>query len=247
MRLLLRIILLTSVIFLINNTLVYSQSLKLVQADSNISERADADEVDSYARVMNNSNKDISVRVHISVLKIHQQHSLSPCWADMCIQVGEEKEIDLEGTVALQPNDTTKAGALGFKLGIRPNGYSGVDSIKVYFINVADDKEFAEYIAVFNFTPTSVSEGDELIGNISLPQPNPANDYTSFSYKIKHNTINPVVEIYSIDGSLRRTIQLNINQNIILIDTKSLPSGTYFYALKTGNWNLTPKPFVVSH
>ncbi len=126
----------------------------------------------------------------------------------------------------------------------------------VYLKDVADNAHLfycealtPEAMKKLGFTriPSDVKEIDLPEFKLLQNYPNPANDYTRLTFKLKKSGhVN--LSVYDLNGNLIKTIfdnYMNANEYSPTINTTDLPSGTYIYTLTTGNTSESMRMTVV--
>ena len=74
---------------------------------------------------------------------------------------------------------------------------------------------------------------------------NPANNWVSFTYTLKGEQAQAVLELRDAAGKTVHQVQLSQTKGEYVWDTRELQSGTYYYSLKTANTNKTGKVVIV--
>jgi len=81
--------------------------------------------------------------------------------------------------------------------------------------------------------------------NINL-YPNPASDYIKIKYSLPSNVKIAQVNVYDMNGKVIKTYKVDNTFNDILIDTRSLNSGTYVCRVYSNEQTLSETKFVVT-
>lgn len=96
---------------------------------------------------------------------------------------------------------------------------------------------------------SSIETGSEIPGVIELGNnyPNPFNPSTVIPYELSKKSF-VALRIYDVSGKLIKTLvnrEQGVGEFFVLFDASGLPSGTYFYQLKTGNESVTKKMLLI--
>ena len=81
--------------------------------------------------------------------------------------------------------------------------------------------------------------------NSRLPFPNPAQDYTTISYKLPAGINNASLRITDIQGREVDQIKINSFINSVTIPTGNYPSGSYLYQVESDNQRFETGKFIV--
>jgi len=83
--------------------------------------------------------------------------------------------------------------------------------------------------------------------NVKLSQnrPNPFNELTTVEYEIPADTKNAKLDVYSMDGKLMGTYDIQGGQGKVDILSNSLPSGTYVYAINVDGANVATNLMII--
>ncbi|OFY47569.1 MAG: hypothetical protein A2W85_12315 [Bacteroidetes bacterium GWF2_41_31] len=71
--------------------------------------------------------------------------------------------------------------------------------------------------------------------------PNPAKDWTTFTYKLPETENSAVIEISDVTGKTVQVIHLTTNQGQVVWDTRNTQPGIYLYTLKASGTQKTGK------
>jgi len=131
-----------------------------------------------------------------------------------------------------------------FKSQLLPNGNVGVSEVKYCFY---DQSNITDSTCVrFIYDVLAVGIEDVATGaTFSSPSPNPANNFTAFTYDLKGNTQNFNIEVYNMLGSIVKTVEIPEQRGALIINTSELETGIYFCSLVSeGKSYLTQKLLV---
>ena len=98
-----------------------------------------------------------------------------------------------------------------------------------------------ESVVLKSTKPISADKLAEAMGLQLKAEPNPAADWTQFSWQLAGDAGHAILEIYDGMGRLLQSIQLQGNQGTHLFDTRKLPAGIYSCVLKTAGMQKTVK------
>ena len=103
-----------------------------------------------------------------------------------------------------------------------------------------------EQLPIFKKLSTSISEQAQHSIMIGQNSPNPASEFTIIPIHGMHSGTEGILTINTPEGRLITQYRVLPGMESIHIDTRSLPSGTYFYSLQYGRYEFS-KAMIVSH
>lgn len=98
-----------------------------------------------------------------------------------------------------------------------------------------------ESVVLKSTKPISADKLTEAMGLQLKAEPNPAADWTQFSWQLPGDAGHAILEIYDGMGRLLQSIQLQGNKGSHLLDTRKLPAGIYSCVLKAAGVQKTVK------
>ncbi len=98
-----------------------------------------------------------------------------------------------------------------------------------------------ESVVLKSTKPISADKLAEAMGLQLKAEPNPATEWTQFSWQLPTDDVNASLEIYDGMGRLVQRIQLQDKQGTQLLDIRMLPAGVYSCVLKTAGMQKTVK------
>jgi hypothetical protein len=113
------------------------------------------------------------------------------------------------------------------------------------YVPAALPRSFAQ-LPIFKKLSTSVSVQAEQSIMLGQNIPNPASEYTIIPIQGMHSGTEGIVTLNSPDGGLITQYRILPGMEQLPIDTRHLPSGTYYYSLRYGRKVYT-KSMIISH
>ena len=152
------------------------------------------------------------------------------------------------GTDVSASIDSVPAGSTGvFYADVIPGGNTGTTSLYYRFYSADDFSDSVSVQLNFDFTTVGINE----VKNtqiLSQPSPNPADEFTVFTYKVQENASNDNLVIYNMLGSKVKTIEVPGTNGVVVVSTADLRAGVYFVSYQQGNGKLVNTcKLVVSH
>lgn len=196
-------------------------------------------EIDSYIFVKNNSANTIHVKVKKVELSLIHGTLNYFCWG-LCYQNNVYVSRD---SIDIRSGTTNKTDFSGH--------YSPLDSVGVSIIRYVffDQNILADTVCVNVKYDTRLLGIDNTLpknsNNISV-YPNPADNFTSFVYKLEQGT-SASVAIRNILGSIVKEINLNDPEGKITVNTSDLGDGIYFYSLIENGFSKSTRKLIVKH
>ncbi len=124
-------------------------------------------------------------------------------------------------------------------------------SFPLYYMNLSEAKELAEYIMTDKFEEVMPVENDEIVlpseYGLSQNYPNPFNPSTKIKYSIPQSS-HVLIKIFDVLGNEVLTLansQKSVGNYEVTFNASSLPSGIYFYQLIAGNFVETKKMILI--
>lgn len=128
-----------------------------------------------------------------------------------------------------------------------PNGQAGATSLSfVFFDNVTLGAPVTANVTII-FNVSGVGVPDVASSLLNEPYPNPASEFTTFTYELPVSAKTAYLCIRSLPGAEVETILLDKASGKAIVNTATLPSGIYLYSLIVdGRVNFTRK-MIVNH
>jgi hypothetical protein len=123
------------------------------------------------------------------------------------------------------------------------NGFKTCILLYAPTIGIFDPKVAKWMIFLYGQERSNSKEEDFIIENMRL-YPNPANDYALFKYTLPAGTTSVQLQIRDLYGRLVKEEKLEGKEGQKLVNTASLPAGTYIYTFRAGNKTYNGKMMV---
>lgn len=224
---------------MIFSSAAFTQSLNL--SNYNISVWGNQwDEMGGSLDIMNTSANPIDVMVERVNNNLSTGHSSYFCFNGECF----DDNISLSTLVHNIPVGATVSGS--FIHYCKPLGNIGISHVSYCFY---DNNNIADSVCItFTYSASAVGISEKATeGLISHPQPNPSDNFTTFSYSLSQNPQDYHLVVYNILGSKVAEQQFEAAEGLVVFPTKNLESGTYFYSLVYKNKVLNTGKLLVSH
>lgn len=109
---------------------------------------------------------------------------------------------------------------------------------------VHEDGFYYDDLEVNAITPDGIEDLTDPF-YVSQNMPNPTNGITTINYQLPAGTQNANILIHNSVGQLVNTEKLNVNAQTVLMNTKSLSEGVYFYTVETETGLAVTRRFAV--
>ncbi|NNF01776.1 MAG: T9SS type A sorting domain-containing protein [Bacteroidia bacterium] len=128
----------------------------------------------------------------------------------------------------------------------KPQGNLGHSNVSYCFY---DNNNSADSVCItFSYSASAVGINEQnKDAFLSYPQPNPSDNYTTFSYSVQENPLDYSLVVYNILGTKVAEQQLTDNQGLIVLSTRDLNAGNYFYSLIYKDQVVSTSKLLVSH
>ncbi len=215
----------------------FGQGLILLDADGNditgdtlfVHGDAHANLIKADIFFHNDSDEDMQVMVRKIEIDILEGTNNAFCWDEFCFSPDVYESPD---PIILGPGETS--GADDFYVEYYPQGQSGITIIDYEFFS--RNEGFDEVITTVVFETedtTNLPFYEEEQPFVSSVYPNPASEYTTFSYQLPGVSGEVTLAIYTTTGLLVEHHRLNDTAGELLIDTGKLNNGLYLLVLKS--------------
>jgi hypothetical protein len=141
---------------------------------------------------------------------------------------------------AMSSNSSTFVGDLN------TGGNAGMSDVTYSFYVDGNPNDQTSVTIQYNYT-TGISNVVTETASISSARPNPADAFTTISYKLKGNAAAYTLELNSLLGAKVAQLGFSNNSGVLNIPTQNLNSGVYFYTLKENGKTLSSQKLIVSH
>lgn len=219
------------------SALLAQSSLSIVSLEREAWGNTTTSRISASGVVQNNSDVAIEVKVSSQEISVIPGTLNYFCWAQ-CYEPG----------VTVSPSSLTiepGASVSNFYGDYKPQGQSGITTIKYCFFNVANEADSVCGIVRFNATPVGIQD----IANSSTPgisdaYPNPAVGELTFSYATGGGTGR--LDIYSMLGSKVKSVRLPELSGKAKVNVESLTAGMYFYCLNVNGKDIQTRKLIIS-
>jgi len=221
--------------FLFNITLIYSliysQNISLSHEFGNI-ENGDTlqvfisneEAIEYHIYVANNHTQNLDVKVKKYVYELLPGAFNTFCWG-VCF---DPTVSESPNTISIPSGTTNKT---DFYADYSSIGQDGISLVSYTFFNEANINDSSNVFILFHTSPLSVDKYYTKNASISLPFPNPANNFVRFTYDIPIGANDARIVLKDITGNIIKNIILSHEKGQVTIDLQSLASGIYFYSL----------------
>jgi len=217
-----KVLLLT--LFAISTSVVIGQSLWLEKETETKGGSAGDFEIVSYNTVVNTGTVPMTISVAREVISSTPGIDNAICW-QLCYLPNRDTALD---PITINPGDTV----FNFSGHLYPNGLTGSAEIKYYFFDVNNPSSQWEYVVTYNVFGIGL---DEKEASISLPYPNPANDWVRFN--VNTGAAPAKLDVYDMLGKVvvHRDLSAREGEQEIRVNVSHLQPGMYFYTLTSAN------------
>lgn len=215
------------------NTSVFSQTVLV--ANLSVTNNTSSDKNVICERVYNN------LAVNPMYPTEHDSGHLSNfCW-DQCYP----EWISISSyPVTIAANSTDDTHFIG---DLETHGIVGTSVVTYSFYVQGNPNDQTNVTIHYNYNPTGISTVTAEKSGLGSARPNPADNFTTFSYSLNSNPADYKVEIVNMLGSKVAQYSLKGKTGIMTVPTSELKSGVYFYVLKENNKTISSQKLVVSH
>lgn len=192
-----------------------------------------------YVDIYNIGNTDLDVLVERTVDNLAVNHVSNFCWGPACYPPN----------VSISPlSEFIPVGGFSntFRGDLNPNFTSGLSRVTYCFYDMNNQSDSICMEFVYDIT-TGINEVNNAASFVSNPTPNPADAFTTISYRLAKQASEIKLVIHSIIGSEVAQLKLNGQQKIMMINTSALKSGVYFYSVIADRAVINTNRLVVSH
>lgn len=233
-----RKLLLACALIIAGITGISAQSISLSNYNTTVSGNYN-NAITSYVTITNNSSSDYLMMVERTIQNLVPGHMEYFCTSAFCYPPGTD--------FSLTP-DTIQAGTNSIFYGdVYGNGNIGTSTIHYKFFNQADNSDSVGVTLNFSFSTVGLNDIKNTT-SLSVPSPNPADQFTVFTYNLADKAANDQVVIYNMLGSLVKSVDVPGNNGVLVVNTADMRSGVYFVSYKQSNGKLSnTTKLVVSH
>lgn len=221
------------------STGAFSQSLQVI--DTQFSHRvAIGEEVHTFIKLKNTSDKAIHVMVRREEAQIGSSQKTSFCWNNDCLEPGFEQltvsHLVNPGEIVETFETTLSAGLdetfshITYLFYDRDNP---LDAITVELEFTVEDQKLRGFM--FNSNTISLSD----------IYPNPVSDIAFINYLIYDEEVDAKIELHNVLGSKVGEYSLNPVEQELKINTHEFKPGVYFYTLYVDNEGKVTKKLVI--
>jgi hypothetical protein len=229
--------LLTLALAFTSTSALAQSSLSIVALEREVWGNTTSSIIQSNAAVENISDQSISVKVSSEEISVVAGTLNYFCWAQ-CYEPG----VTVSPTaVTIEPGQRIDS----FYGDYKPQGQSGITTIKYCFFNVANEADSVCGIVRFNATPVGIQD----VANSSTPGisdafPNPAVGEMTFSYATGGGIGR--LDIYSMLGSKVKSVRLPELSGKAKVNVESLTAGMYLYRLNVNGKDIQTRKLIIS-
>lgn len=197
-----------------------------------------------YAGVKNLTDEQISIEIEVDPVSLVQGHEIECCAGIMCYPPKTEKFI-LMGLPPIAANASTDEHFLEGKL--LHNGIEGKSIIDYKFYVIGNMEDKVTVSVEYNVGTVSVNELNDFTYYLSKPFPNPSTDVFFISYGLPVIAVDAKFELYDVNGSIVKSIDLQSGNGTISVNTNTIPSGKYFYRVLSNEQILENNSIIIGH
>ena len=200
---------------------------------------ANAAEIVAHAKVHNNTDKDMNIKVSRERLQMVDGASSQFCWG-LCYPPDTEDspQYHLVKAGEASPDEQFSGHYL-------PYGSLGDSYVRYTFYNMDNIGQSVSVVVKYMGTPTGIAEEAMRNGSISELYPNPATTYVSLDYQLTNEVNTAEVKVYNLLGAVVRNADLENNGNRLRLDVSDLKNGIYFYSVLINNDVYQTKKLVI--
>ncbi len=211
-------------LFAASTTLVVGQGLWLQKDTETKGGSAGDFEIVSYNTVVNTGTAPLTISVARQVMSSTPGIDNAICW-QLCYLPDRDTALD---PITINPGDTV----FNFSGHLYPNGLTGSAVIKYYFFDVNNPSSQWEYVVTYNVFGIGLEEDK---ASISLPYPNPANNWVRFD--VNTGSSPAKLDVYDMLGKVvvHKDLSARQGEQEIRVNVSHLQPGMYFYTLRSGN------------
>lgn len=188
--------------------------------------------------VTNKAATALSVKCLRTEISLVPGSTSSFCWGGSC----------WPEAVSLSPDPTVIASgatALEFSGDLKPNNTYGVSIIRYRFFDMNAIADSICFYAKFVVTLGINDLAD--MGEVSDAYPNPANNFTTISYKLQSENNTASINVNNLLGEQVAYIPVSDKEGMIKIETSNLPNGIYFYSFTIKDKVVYTKKLILRH
>ncbi len=170
--------------FLMGFTYSYSQSILLLECDTEVQSSPDITKK-SYAILKNFSSNSLEIGLKIIKLSVIEGHVIGHCFGGNCYPPATSDTAVSPGTLTLEPGEESTED--DFDVELNPNGIEGESIVKIVFFVVGNESDFAEYEVKFIAGEVIISDIEVIEANINITGDDLNTSYKSYAI-LKNNT-----------------------------------------------------------
>lgn len=227
-------------------TLVFTTSCSAIWAQSSLSIAAlereawgnsTSSTIQAGGTIENISGQSVEVKVSSEEISVIAGTLNYFCWAQ-CYEPGVTVS---PSSITIEPGQRIDS----FYADYKPQGQSGITTIKYCFFNVANEADSVCGIVRFNATPVGIQDiANSSTPGISEAYPNPAVGEMTFSYATGGGLGR--IDIFSMLGSKVKSVKLPELVGKAKVNLESLTSGMYFYRLNVNGKDIQTRKLIIS-
>lgn len=224
---------------------VMGQTLVASDVDNIVYGEPAASYLQANATITNTGSTDIDVLVKFEEVMagpVGSGHYF--CWA-VCYNEGS---ITQGFVTPAQHYVTVPAGSssTNFYSDYVPHGTVGIATYRYTFYDSSNPSDETSIDITFNTQNVGVEELRAGTNGVSDSYPNPARSVAKVNYSLAQGWRNAEVKVYSMLGSLVKTVALTEDQGTLKLNVASLPAGMYFYTLEVNDQTVATKKMMVT-
>jgi len=202
------------------------------------------DPIKWYAGIANNSDETKNIEIGVNFVNLISGHSLLCCAGIVCLPEKTEN-FNLTGLPPIPSNGTTESHFLEAKL--MHNGEEGTSTVEFDFYVIDNPDDNVTITVDYTVGVTGVVELKDFAYFVSQPYPNPSSDVFYVSYGLPANAVNASFEMFDINGTIVKSMELMPGSSLLSITTGNLPSGKYYYNIQSNGHIIESNSIVVGH
>lgn len=200
----------------------------------------DSTTIDSYVTVENHSADTLYLHVERTLLSMVPNHEESFCFGPNCYPPGTLMSID---PAIIPPGSSDYS----FHATLLPYYTCGTSYVHYRFFNQNNTSDSIGIDLSFGFcTATGIHELSSAYG-VSRPTINPANNFTSFNYRMEDNNGQAHIALYNMLGTLVKSFPIPQKSGELVINTSDLKAGLYLCSVVNNNRVTNTYKLVVEH
>lgn len=197
-----------------------------------------------YAGIKNLTDEQKNIKIDVKFLDLTEGHEIECCAGIMCLPASSE-DFTIGNLPPIGPNSSTDPDFLEAKL--YHNGIEGTTTVRYDFYVSDDPYDKVDITVDYNVGVSGVNELSGFAYHVSEPYPNPAKDVFHISYGLPMNAVDPAFSLFDVNGNLIKSIDLQSGSNVLTVNTSDLPSGKYFYQIRSNGHILESNTIIAGH